>query len=186
MLGPESAPTVQMPRGIARSGRDLALQVARILRHSGSGSGSTSIPPRRLRGTQRRQHRLGSGPAGERAWVAAIPSNSRAPRMKCSRPKCSRPASATARVDLDVGEALNGSEPPTNKLQGDLHAPHQQDQDRRSGAAGIGAGDHERGRHQARSGARLHGYGRSGRRAQHPRGSRAAKAPRARNRKRSA
>ena len=53
------------------------------------------------------------------------------------------------------------------------------------GAAGPRAGDDERSRHQARSGPRLHGHGRSRRRAQHPRGSAAGRLGQRRSRKRS-
>ncbi len=75
------------------------------------------------------------------------------------------------RVDLDVGEALNGSEHSTSKLSG----TDQQAQVRRCAAVRVGAGHDERSRHEARPRARVHGHGRSGRRAKHPRRSRAGR-----------
>ena len=76
------------------------------------------------------------------------------------------------RVDLDVGEAMNGTEHHSDdKLQAQTNKLKAVD----IADVRARAGDHERGRHQARSGARLYGHGRPGRCAQHSRGSRAGR-----------
>ena len=116
VLGPESAPTVLMPREADRR-RDHARQVlARVLGHSRSRHGSTSIPPRSC---------AASMPTAS-IWIWIDWRRRSAPATRVEQPRAAEEVFSTEvfeasqrsrRVDLDVGEALNGSEHPTNKLQ---------------------------------------------------------------------
>ncbi len=168
VLGPESAPTVQMPRDfdVAATSRFKTPDFSDIADGDKVDVDSTS----RLRGLSgdsidldldRLANALGSGDTVEQ------------PRAEDEvfSTEVFEASQRSRRVDLDVGEALSGSEAPTNKLQAISSSTTVTKKERggRSGRAGIGTGDHERSRHQARSGARLHGHGRSGRCPQHSR-----------------
>ena len=119
MLGPESAPTVQMPRGSdARPDRDnLALQIARIFRRSRTGPRPMWIPPRSCAAsTPTASTWISTG--SPTPWDPATPSNSRAPKTKVFSTEVFEASQRNRKVDLDVGEALNGSEAAaTNKLK---------------------------------------------------------------------
>ena len=170
VLGPESAPTVLMPRDA-----DARRQPSRF--KSSPEYSDIREPDRvdvdstsKLRGINadsidldldRLATALGSGDTVEQPRAAE----------EVFSTEVFEASQRSRRVDLDVGEAMNGAEHPTNKLQAQTNKLKAVD----LAMSGIGAGDHERGRHQARSGARLHGHGRSGRRAQHPRRSRAGR-----------
>ncbi len=117
VLPPESAPTVLMPREQNQSNGDSTRQG----RASSSPTSAirtrwTSIRPRKLRGINadsidldldRLATALGSGDTVEQPRAAEeVFSNEVFEASQRSR-----------RVDLDVGEAMNGSEHPTNKFQ---------------------------------------------------------------------
>ena len=183
--------------------------------HPGRGPGRSLTPHHGGRAAARRRAKTRSPPTGawqfdrERARCGARQTDAR------SRRRLGRRATARAErrrldvhcramhghrrrrmstLDLDVGMAT-GTHAPTavrsTSMSGTATVPDaaftatQKLVLRGSRAAGPRAGDHERGRHQARPGSRLHGHGRSGRCAQHPRGSAAPKARWRRSRKRS-
>ncbi len=178
VLGPESAPTVQMPRDfdVAATSRFKSPEFSDIADAGKPDVDSTS----RLRGLSgdsidldldRLANALGSGDTVEQPRAEDEVFSS----------EVFEASQRNRRVDLDVGRCLERRGAAHQQADrglghgqahGDFdHRPHHQDQARGRSSGGIGTGDHERGGHQAGSGTGLYGHGRSRRRAQHPRGS---------------
>ena len=118
VLGPESAPTVLMPRETPDSSPTSQMK---------SPEFSDIRDPERRRPRFDLESCAASTPTAS-IWIwtdwrrrsaraTAIHASSRGRPRKCSRPKCSRPASAAGASISTSGEAMNGAEHPTNKLQ---------------------------------------------------------------------
>ena len=116
VLGPESAPTVQMPRGdVSASSRFKSPEFSDVANGGKVNVESTS----KLRGLgtlsgdsidldlDRLANALGSGDTVEQPRAEDDVFSS----------EVFEASARSKRVDLDVGEALNGAEAPTNKLQ---------------------------------------------------------------------